>query len=263
MAKSTNDIIITSLDTITAFDVEDGSYLFTLDELQSATISQSEDTTEITGRQGRRLSTLKTNKSIEITGTNGLISGGLMELQTGSEFKHVEKARVMKSERITVSENKAVTEKVAVGTAGNEIEELYVAAEEGGFGEKYTQAAVAGDGTFAYNPANREISFASGTVEDGTTIVVFYMVEVEADQLKNNAGAYSKKATLYIDATGEDTCAREYHIQFCIEKADFDGNFDIQMGDDQAVHEFTASSLAGACGVASESDLFTYTVFKD
>lgn len=266
MALSTNDIIITSLDSITAFDITTGDYLFTLDELQSATISQSEETTEITGRQGRRLSTLKTNKSIEVTGTNGLISGGLMELQTGSEFEHNDSAVVMKSERLTVASNKAVTTDTAIGTAGNEIYKVYVVAEMG-FGDVYTQDSATGSKKFTYTPGTKTITFSTtdGEELEGKTILVFYKAEVSGDELKNDASKYAKKAALYIDATGEDTCANEFHVQFYIPKADFDGTFDIQMGDDQAVHEFTASSLAGACeaGAGGESYLFTYTVFQD
>ena len=268
MALSTNDIIITSLDSITAFDITTNDYLFTLDELQSATISQSEETTEITGRQGRRLSTLKTNKSIEVTGTNGLISGGLMELQTGSEFEHDDDALVLKSERLTVTSPSsgaatAATTETAQGTAGNEIYKAYVVAEQG-FGDVYTQGTTAGSKKFTYDPSTKTITFDSSDTDiKGKTILVFYMAEVSADTLKNDAGKYAKKAALYIDATGEDTCANEYHVQFYIPKADFDGTFDIQMGDDQAVHEFTASSLAGACESGGESYLFTYTVFQD
>lgn len=265
MALSTNDIIITSLDTITAFDITSGDYLFTLDELQSATVSQSEETTEITGRQGRRLSTLKTNKSIEVSGTNGLISGGLMELQTGSDFEHNDHAIVLKSERLTVgSGGTAVTTDTAIGTAGNEIYKVYVVAEQG-FGDTYTQDASTGSKKFTYTPNTKTITFDATDITgiEGKTILVFYKAEVIGDELKNDASKYAKKAALYIDATGEDTCANEYHIQFYIPKADFDGTFDIQFGDDQAVHEFTASSLAGACEADGESYLFTYTVFQD
>ena len=264
MAVSTNDIIVTSLDSITAFDITTNDYLFTLDELQSATVSQSEDTTEITGRQGRRLSTLKTNKSIEVTGTNGLISGGLMELQTGSEFVHNDEALVLKGERLTVESNTATTSDTAVGTAGNEIYKVYVV-EDQGFGDTYTQDSATGSKKFTYDTQTKAITFSStdGAALEGKTILVYYKAEVSGDELKNDAGTYAKKAALYIDATGEDTCANEYHIQFYIPKADFDGTFDIQMGDDQAVHEFTASSLAGACGADGESYLFTYTVFQD
>ena len=57
------DLTITSLETITAFNVTTGAYQFTLDELQNATIQNSQETQEITGKGGRRLSTLKRNKS--------------------------------------------------------------------------------------------------------------------------------------------------------------------------------------------------------
>ena len=83
-----NDVTITSLETITAFDIATGNFKFVLDELQSATIAQSQDKTDITGKQGRKLSSLKRNKAVTISGNNGLISGGLMELQTGCTFEN-------------------------------------------------------------------------------------------------------------------------------------------------------------------------------
>ena len=84
-----NDITITSLETITAFDIA-GAYRFTLDELQNAKIANTQDKTDITGKGGRKLNSLKKNKAVVISGTNGLVSGGLLEMQTGSEFKSVD-----------------------------------------------------------------------------------------------------------------------------------------------------------------------------
>ena len=80
------DITITSLETITAFNVVTGNYRFTLDELQNATIANTQESTEITGKGGRKLSSLKRNKAVTISGTNGLVSGGLLEVQTGGKF---------------------------------------------------------------------------------------------------------------------------------------------------------------------------------
>ena len=51
-----NDLTITSLETITAFALGTGAYLFTLDELQNATIANTQETSDITGKQGRKLS---------------------------------------------------------------------------------------------------------------------------------------------------------------------------------------------------------------
>ena len=70
---------------------------------------------------------------------------------------------------------------------------------------------------------------------------------------------YSEKCTLYIDAFGEDTCANVYRIQFYIPKADFDGNFELAMGDSQTVHAFEAEALAGSCGTSGV--YWTYTIF--
>ena len=71
-----NDVTITSLETITAFDITTGNFKFVLDELQSATIAQSQDKTDITGKQGRKLSSLKRNKAVTISGNKAAVSGG-------------------------------------------------------------------------------------------------------------------------------------------------------------------------------------------
>ena len=77
------DLAITSLETINVFTLG-GDYLFTLDELQNATISQGEERVDITGKQGRKITSFKRNKSVTISGTNGIVSAGLLDMQTGN-----------------------------------------------------------------------------------------------------------------------------------------------------------------------------------
>ena len=120
-----NDITITSLETINAFDIVTGNYKFTLDELQNATIAQTQDTQEITGKGGRKLAKLKRNKAVTVSGTNGMVSGGLLELQTGGTFEN-KLTEVLWTDNIAVSGGKAVTTYKAVGTIGAEIESLYI-----------------------------------------------------------------------------------------------------------------------------------------
>lgn len=252
------DITITSIETITAFDIVTGDFKFTLDELQTATITQSQDKTDITGKQGRKLSSLKRNKAVSISGTNGLVSAGLMEMQTGSAFEK-KNTPVLWTDYLTVNGDKAVTSYTAVGTAGNEIEEVYIKNADGTLGKKLEQDASAAKDKFAYDPANKEITFNSGDVADGTEIVVFYIRQINASVLENMSDNYSDKCALYIDAFGEDTCANVYRVQFYIPKADFDGNFDLAMGDNQTVHAFTAEALAGSCGTGGS--YWTFTIF--
>ncbi len=64
---------------------------------------------------------------------------------------------------------------------------------------------------------------------------------------------------MFADALCEDKCGNVFRVQFYIPKADFSGEFSLEIGDSQTVHSFEASALAGACGTAGQ--FFTYTVF--
>lgn len=253
-----NDITITSLETINAFDIVTGAYKFTLDELQSATIAQTQEKTDITGKQGRKLNSLKKNKAVTISGNNGLVSGGLLELQVGSEFEN-KKTTVSWTDYLTVTDNAAATTYKAVGTTGNEVAAVYVKNSDGTIGKTLTQAAAVAEGKFTYDPKTKALAFNDGEIGNGAEIAVFYKRQIQADVLENMSDNYSGKCSLYIDAFAEDKCANVYRIQFYIPKADFNGEFSFEMGDNQTVHAFEAESLAGACGTSGS--LWTYTIF--
>ena len=257
---SLKDITITSLETITAFSLASGDYMFTLDELQKATIENTQDSQEITGKQGRKLSSLKRNKAVKISGDNGLVSGGLMETQTGGGFEN-KATEVLWTDYLTVASGKATTTYKAVGTAGAEIDGLFIRNADGTLGDKLEQtASTVATGKFTYTPGTKELAFNDAEL-DGKEIVVYYKRKIKADVLENKSDVYSKKATLYIDAFGEDKCGNVYRVQFFVPKADFSGEFSLEMGDNQTVHSFEAESLAGACGAGGA--LWTYTVFGE
>lgn len=254
-----NDITITSLETITAFDIATGAYRFTLDELQNAKIANTQDKTDVTGKGGRKLNSLKKNKAVVVSGSNGLVSGGLLEMQTGSEFKSMDNAPIRWTDYLTISGNAATTAYKAVGTEGNEIETVYIKNADGSLSETLTQDATVSKGKFTYDPATKALAFEEDAYKDGTEIAVFYTRKIKANVLENISDTYSEKCQLYIDAFGEDKCNNVYRVQFYIPRADFSGNFDFELGDNQTVHAFEAESLAGSCG--SAGTLWTYTVF--
>lgn len=252
-----NDITITSLETITAFDIVTGNYQFTLDELQNATIAQTQDAQEITGKGGRKLAKLKRNKAVTVSATNGLVSGGLLEMQTGGSFEN-KLTEVLWTDNLAVSSGKAVTTYTAVGESGAEIEGLYIRNTDGTLGEALEQADTAAAGKFAYNAESKTVSF-SEDMADNTEIVVYYKRRIKADVLENKSDKYSGKSTLFIDALGEDKCSNVYRIQFYIPKADFNGEFSFEMDENQTVHTFDAEALAGSCRAGKQ--LWTYTIF--
>lgn len=251
------DLAITSLEKITAFEVNNGDYICTMDELQDASLANSEEKQDIVGKQGRKITSLKKNKSVTVSGTSGMISGPLLAKQVGSEFEEGT-FTVRCTDYTTVSGGKAKTEFKAAGSVGAEIHELYIRNSDGTLGKKLTQSAEVAVGVYKYDPSTCTLEFHTDVI-NGTEIAVIYDRQVKGARLQNLSDKYSGKATLYIDCFAEDKCANVYYVQIKIPKADFSGEFSLEMGDSQTMHNFEAEALAGACG--SNGALWEYTVF--
>lgn len=268
------DYLITSLETYTGFSLT-GNYLFTLDELQNGSIANTEETSDITGKAGRKLAKLKKNKGATVSASNGMLSGGLLEAQTGGKFVNGT-TEVMWTDYLTVDTSHQATTKytaIANNGAGTEIINLYLkkdgVATTGLVQGSEAAAAVPANPsanpptagtpqTFTYNPSTKVLKFDDG-VSAGTEIVVCYKRKITADVLSNDSDKFAVKCQLYVDALGEDKCGNIYRIQIYFPKADVSGEFSFDMGDNQTVHSFEAEALAGACG--SNGQLWTYTVF--
>lgn len=251
------DLMISSLDMITAKSLS-GIPRFVVDELQNAKIANTQEKNDLTGKQGRKIGSLKKNKGVVISGTNGVISAGMMEAQTGGTFETKASIPVSVVDYLTVDKGAAYTEFKAVGTDGKEIEALYVVNESGVAETTLEQATAVAAGKFTYTPTTKKLAFHTD-ITDGTRIVVYYTRNVAGDVMENLADKYSEKLRLYIDGTAEDFCGNVYHIQFYMPRADFSGNFDIDLGGDQTVHAFEAESLPEKCG--SDGLLWSYVVF--
>lgn len=252
------DLTLTSIETITAYSLA-GVHKFTLDELQNAKIANTQEKADITGKGGRKLNSLKKNKSVVISGTNGLVSSGLLETQTGGAFVRKESTPVNWIDYKVINNDAAITEFKAVGTVGAEIEALYVKNADGTLGDRLEQAGTAAAGKYTYTIGTKALAFNTGDYVNGTEIVVYYTRNILGDVLENSSDKHSDKLTLYIDAFGEDKCSNLYRVQFYIPRADFSGDFELDIGDNQTVHAFEAESLSGSCG--GNSSLWTYTVF--
>lgn len=270
MSVNPNDLIITSLETIDAFSLQD-EYLWTLDELSQAQIQNTEDTEDVTGKNGRLLKTLKRNKSVTISGTNGVISGGMMATQVGSKFVQGSDKKVRVTEFITVKESNPAA------SGDNFASNVLTLTNSGVYAVKKTLTdgtttdltKVAADATLAtgqYKVTGSGITFFAGDITDGNVLVVTYDKTVTGSSVDNIADNehYADTVKLYINAFAEDKCGKVYRIQFYVPKADFSGSFDIELGGSQVTHAFEAKSLAGGCGALTNRGLlWTYTVFED
>lgn len=251
-------LTITSIDQITCFN-NANELEFIMDEIQDGSISNTQEKTDITGKGGRKISSLKKNKGVTVSATNGFIVGGALGAQTGSEVEHgTYKVRV--TEVVTVNTNAATLTNTAVGTVGAEIGTMYYKNANGTLGEKLTQSA----GTpqtkqFQYTPGANTLTFFTDEIPDGTELVAFFDIEVEAAKISNDSEKYSKTLKMFMDVVLTDSCDNLFYGQFIIPRADFSGEFELTMGGDPSVHSIEVESLAGGCtGSTKLWDLIVY-----
>lgn len=253
-----NRLSITQIDQITCFN-NANELEFIMDEIQEGSISNTQEKTDITGKGGRKIGSLKKNKAVTVSATNALLVGGALAAQTGSEVEHGN-FRVRVTDILAVNGNAATTTQEAVGTAGVEIGVLYQKNANGSLGDRLIQVASnPNTGEFTYDPATKAIAFSSGDLADGTEVVAFYDIEVEAAKISNDSETYSKTLKMYIDVTARDNCDNLYHGQFIIQRADFSGEFDLTVGSDPTVHAISAESLAGGC--TGSTNLWDFIVY--
>lgn len=257
MSVDVSKLIITEVAQITAFN-NAGELEFIMDEVQNGTIQNSQEKSDITGRNGRKIASLKKNKAVTVSATNGMLVGGALAAQTGTDVEQgTFKVRI--TDVMTVKNNTCKTSRTAVGVTGAEIGTIYLKNANGSLGAKMEQDAEAADGKFAYDPTTQEITVSG--LADGTEIVAFYDVEVEAAKISNDSESYSKVLKLYIDVVLQDSCDVEYAGQVIIQRADVSGEFELSLGGDSFAHSFEAESLAGGCsGSTNLWDLVVYGV---
>lgn len=253
MAISIDGFYVTSLDQLTGFN-NANEIEFILDELQDSTISNTQENNDITGKNGAVIGTLKRNKAVTVSGNNGLLVGGGMAAQTGSDVE--EGSFIIRAtDVLTVASNSVQLSGTPVGKAGAEIVALKKKATNGMLSGNYEQDATASTGKFSY--ADGIITFAAGDFEDGEQVVVFYDMQVEnAVKVSNDANTYSKTLKCYLDVTVQTRCDEVLHGQFIFPRADFTGNFDLNVGGTDSVLAYEFRSLKNLCSVGPEAGKF-------
>ena len=267
MAFTIDGFTITGLDRIHAYYRDTGKAAFYLTELQSTTISNTEDTADITGKGGRVLKQLKRNKAVSVTGESALISGDLMSVQTGTDqtsgsYK-VRYPDIIDVTATVVSSSEVTTTYTAVGTAGAEIVDVRIMSDNGGLVKNnWTQDTTAAAGKYAYNPTTKKLTLpTNASLVAGQKIVVIYDFMADGSKVVNRSDVFGKTVKLVIDCTAEDACDRQYKCQFVIHRAQFSGEFDFELGNDQTIQNFSANSLVDTCASTMTPDLWDFIAY--
>lgn len=263
MAVKINDFTITEFVNFEAYMRDTGALDFRLEDLQDFTLNATQDKTALTGKNGRVIGYKKQNKAVTGEGTYGMVSAGLMKAQTGGEIITADDLKVKKSEFKTVSGATLTTDATATGTAGAEIGVIQVLGNNGAVVKTYEQGATASATKFAYDPTTKTITLPTGdgAIADGTNIVYAYERTVSGTKVTNPSDTFSEVREVWIHCFGTDACDNEFYIAIYIPRADFSGEFSLELGGDQVVHNFSFDGMTDLCNPAKGNNLFEVIVY--
>ena len=252
---------ITSVETIENYSRTDDTCLCILDEIKNVSLANSEDTTDVTGKNNQALFTIKRNKAVSGSGSSGYISGNLLSLQTGADpVSGKIKFRKREILKFTTPANTVILSETAVGTKGAEILSLIVTIDGETTSTKYEQASVAGVNKFAYSTSDKTITLPTATNDKSGIVEVVYEYEKDGASVGNKSGTYGKTTHTFINCLGKNTCDEIYFVQIEIYRCDWNSNFTFDLGGDAVEHPFEFKSLVDKCG--GDNKFWDFKVFR-
>ena len=267
---SYNGFTINQVDKMTGYRRSDNAVEFILRELQNVKLSNTENKSELKGKNGNIIKVLMKDKGLTISGASGWLSGGLMAAQTGSEVEegtHVIRYPDIKTAEKTGSGASAkYTVTLDYAPLDGKICDVRVMTDVGSLIiNDWTQSATAeaGDKTYSYDSSTKKLTLPKTFTEDnGLKIGVFYDTEVTGVKISNRSDKHGLPMFVTIDCTCTDPCDKfEYHGQFIMKRVQFTGQFDIDMGGDSVVHNFEGTTMPDTC--TGYKELFDFVIFKD
>lgn len=255
---------ITSVETIENYSRTDDTCLCILDEIKNVSLANSEDTTDVTGKNNQALFTIKRNKAVTGSGSSGYISGNLLSLQTGADpVSGKIKFRKREVIKFTDADTSVTLTEDAVGTRGAEILNCIittVGSESAETTKKYEQASSATATKFAYNTTGKVLTLPTETNSKNGTVEVVYEYEKDGASVGNQSGTYGKTTHTFINCLGKNTCDEIYFVQIEIYRCDWNSNFTFDLGGDAVEHPFEFKSLVDKCG--GDNKFWDFKVFR-
>ncbi len=250
---------ITSVETIENYSRTDDTCLSILDEIKNVSLANTEESSDVTGKNNQALFTIKKNKAVTGSGSSGYISGNLMALQTGAD-PVAGKIKFRKREvlKFSASDTTVTLSEKAVGSEGGEILSLIVTIDGEETSTQYTQATSAATDKFSY--ADKVITLPTGTNSKVGSVEVVYEYEKDGASVGNKSGTYGKTTHTFINCLGKNVCDEVYFIQIEIYRCDWNANFTFDLGGDGAEHPFEFKSLVDKC--SDENAFWDFKVYK-
>lgn len=205
MAFKLDDLIIDRIQMATAEDFS-GNVLYTLTQLQNATINISAESNDVTDKDGNLVKRFWKGKTGEFTATNSFINLNILGEEAGSKKVEAtaDKKIVAPGIIITKQEDTSITLANVTGTP-----KVYGLEPNGTMGIAFTAGASATASTFVYDENTGNVTLP--TSSDYTKYLVRYDRELSdgAVAITNQAGKFPATIRLILKVLCVDPCSAD------------------------------------------------------
>lgn len=256
-----NDLIIDSIIKGVGFNMASGEYLFSVNQLQDATLSCTSEQNVKTDAKGTPIMSFDRAKSATLTANNALLNLGLLANQMGTEKEVASDTHKIETpcfETITVQEG--VTDYTLKHMPKQDITKIFTLNGDDTEGTAYDSATAAADDKFVY---------ASGTITvptnsaPGTQYIVFYDYDAtEAVSVTNSAKNFPKNFKFVMSVLCAEPCnTTDLILCYVIfPNAKLSSSVDISFTTD-GTHPLTIEAQQAYCD--KEKKLFQLVVVQD
>ena len=260
MAFDMNNFVIDRIVRGVALSQKDGSVLFSINQIQNASLNCASESTDAVDAMGTPIATFYRAKSAEFSAENALFDLNLMSTQLGTEKKvasATSKILAPAMESFTVVEGGTHTLKHAPKVAPKEI---YALNGDSTFGVKYVKEDEASATAFAI--ADKTISLPTD-IAVGTEMFVMYEYETEnAVEVVNSAKNFPVGCKFVMEVLGCDVCDQTnlVYAYVIFNNAKLSPDFDWSIATD-GTHPFSMRAQQAYCD--KEKRLFSIVVPGD
>lgn len=249
-----DDLIIDRIQMATAEDFS-GNVLYTLTQLQNATINISAESNDVTDKDGNLVKRFWRAKTGEFTATNSFINLNILGEEAGSKKVEATTAKKIVAPGIVITkqEDNTVTLKNVTGTP-----KVYGLEPNGTMGAAFTTGGTAGASTFAYDESTGTVTLP--TSNDYNKYLVRYDRELSdgAVEITNQAGKFPGTIRLILKVLCVDPCSADTLRAAYIDIPSFQVSpeTEISLSSDSQTIDFNGSLQVSYC----DSDQLLYRV---
>lgn len=233
-------------------DIVTKKHKATIVEIKNAELTDGQDTIWAEGANGVKLVGFDEKKTSNLKFESGVVSTGVIEMQTGSNTTTVtngNKIKIREEFVLDGTQTSVTLGHKASGTAGNEIKWIYKEDSTGEPSKEYAQGAVASATEFAYDPSTKDVTLPTGVFTAGDVVCIDYFPTFSTyDEISNDADKFSFTGEIYFDAWWTDTCTKaDVPLQLYCPAGKVDGKMTLKFGDSVATQSVDIEALADQC----------------